>query len=67
MANKVAQKDMFGIIKYLSQRPKHGTKLKPSKLEYIYWTQSLYGDRDWVANKDTRRIVTGFAIFIQGA
>ena len=66
-ATKAAEKEMYRIMKYLIQTKDYGLKLHPTKnLENGLWTLTIYSDSDWASNKEDRKSITGFTIFLQG-
>jgi Reverse transcriptase (RNA-dependent DNA polymerase) len=68
-ATPAALKEIFRIMKYVSNTPEMGLKLQPkfdaSNLKN--WTLKLYSDSDWVASKIDRKSITGFVLFLQDA
>jgi Reverse transcriptase (RNA-dependent DNA polymerase) len=67
-ASPAALKEMYRIIKYLIDTKEFGLKLFPNNLpKDNHWEMVIYSDSDWAGDKTTRKIVTGFTIFLQGA
>ena len=67
-ATKAAEKEMYRIMKYLVQTKDYGLKLFPKRdINDDLWTLTIYSDSDWASNKDDRKSITGFTIFLQDA
>jgi hypothetical protein len=68
-ATPAAQKEMYRIMKFLSDTKDQGLKISPTVVSNNQqpWTLSIYSDSDWASDKNTRRSVTGFTIFLQDA
>ena len=66
-ATPAAMKEMYRIMKYLVQTKDYGLKIAPTNLKEQMWNLTIYSDSDWASNKDDRKSITGFAIFLQGA
>jgi hypothetical protein len=59
-------KEMFHVMKYLQQTKDHGLKLAPTTTALDQqWQLSIYSDSDWASDKNGRKSVTGFTIFLQ--
>jgi hypothetical protein len=68
-ASPAALKEMYRIIKDLIDTKEFGLKLFPNmKLEPDnHWVVVIYSNSDWAGDKTTRKSVTGFTVFLQGA
>jgi hypothetical protein len=64
MATKAHLKDMYRVIKYVLETRERGLRLKPKKLGK--WVIEAYCDSDFAGDRDTRRSVTGYAIYLNG-
>ena len=62
--NAAAFKEMLRILKYIIDTKNYGLKVKPVKSEE--WYIEVYSDSDWAGDKDTRKSVTGYVIFVCG-
>jgi hypothetical protein len=66
-ANAAAYKELLGVIKFvLDTRDYYGLKLAPKWRDAMLWELMIYSDSDWTGDKDNRRLVTGFVIFLVG-
>ena len=61
-----AYKEMKRVIKFVLDTAAYGLKLKPTGLNDDHWTMEAYTDSDWAGDKDNRRSVSGFIIYILG-
>jgi Reverse transcriptase (RNA-dependent DNA polymerase) len=66
-ATYAGYKEMMRIIKHLMDTCDYGLKLQPILLKDGRWELRIYTDSDWASDRNTRKSVTGFAIFFQGA
>jgi hypothetical protein len=60
--NGSAYKEMLRVIKYVADTKDTGLRMKPEKSSE--WTVEVYTDSDWAGDKDTRKSVSGFMIFV---
>jgi hypothetical protein len=63
--NEAAFKEMLRVIKFVLDTSTVGLKLQPVFCDE--WFVKVYSDSDWARDKDTRKSVTGFFIFVNGA
>jgi hypothetical protein len=64
-ATEASFKEMKRIIKFVLDTRQFGLKLQPSLLsESKEWSITVYSDSDWAGDKDTRRSISGYIIFI---
>ena len=63
--NEAAFKEMLRVIKYVLDTPDIGLKLQPVKSEE--WFIKVYSDSDWAGDKDSRKSVSGYMVFLNGA
>ena len=67
-ATPAAYKEMLRVIKFVIDTPDFGLKVEPSiRPEDQKWELVVYSDSDWAGDKDNRRSVTGFKLFLNGA
>ena len=62
---EAAYVEMLRVIKYVLDTKLRGLKIDPI-VEGMFWTIILFSDSDWAGDKDNRRSVTGFMIFLNG-
>ena len=60
-----AYKEMLRVIKYTLDTRNRGLRVMPS-LTTLLWEILLFSDSDWAGDKDNRRSVTGFMLFLNG-
>ena len=63
--NKAAYKEMLRVIKYVMDTRNRGLKIAPEMNE-LMWELIVYSDSDWAGDKDNRRSVGGYMIFLNG-
>ena len=62
-----AYKEMLRNIKFLLDTEGKGLKIEALDLdELAEWVLILYSDSDWAGDKDTRKSVTGYMLFLNG-
>jgi hypothetical protein len=64
-ANEAAYKEMLRVIKFVIDTKSKGLRVEPLLVE-ITWVILLYSDSDWAGDKDNRRSVSGYMIFLNG-
>ena len=64
-ASQAAYKEMLRIIKYVLDSKSKGLKIEPM-LEELVWKIILFSDSDWAGDKDNRRSVGGYMLFLNG-
>ena len=57
-------KQLCRLIKYLEQTRNAGVRLTPSADEKEMWIVKGFSDSDWAGDKDDRRSISGWEIFI---
>jgi hypothetical protein len=65
-ANPAAMKEMLRVIKFVLDTRNLGLKLEPFPMRNQRWDLMAYSDADWAGDRDTRRSVTGYAIYFMG-
>jgi hypothetical protein len=65
-ANEHAFKEMKRLIKFVLDTKHYGLKLKPDGSFKGKWNLKVYTDSDWAGDKNNRRSVSGFVIFVKG-
>ena len=64
--NEASYKEMLRVIKYLLDAPEKGLKIFPQKIGKFTWLLVLYSDSDWAGDKDSRKSVGGYMLFLNG-
>jgi len=59
-----AIKEMHRCIKYVLDTHEYGLKIYPTRLDDEKWTMTVYTDSDWAGDKDTRKSVSGFIVYL---
>lgn len=66
-ANPEAFKEMKRVIKFLLNTKTYGLKLNPKMdIKDEEWSMTVYTDSNWAGDKDNRRSVSGYIIFLKG-
>jgi hypothetical protein len=65
-ANKAHQKALFRAIKFVEQTQERKLVLSPS-CESLNWEIKAYSDSDFAGDSDTRKSVSGYIIYLNGA
>jgi transposase InsO family protein len=66
-ATEAAFKEMKRIIKFVLDTKTFGLKLHPISDKELKWELTVYSDSDWAGDKEDRRSIGGFVIFLNGA
>ena len=65
--HKAAWKELLRVIKFVLDTKELGLKYQPTSIKLEeFWDIILFSDSDWAGDEDTRRSVTGYAIFFIG-
>ena len=66
-ATKAAYKEMLRLVKYVLDTKHLGLKLEPTLLEGdLVWNLIVYTDSDWAGDKENRKSISGFIMFLCG-
>jgi hypothetical protein len=66
-ATPAAHQEMLRVIKFVLDSPTLGLKLEPKVMDGDWlWDLVVYSDSDWAGDKDNRRSVSGFIMFLCG-
>ena len=60
-----ALKELKRVLKYVIDTKDIGLKLAPEITGKVEWKIVLYTDSDWAGDKDSRKSITGYALFLQ--
>ena len=63
--NEAAYKEMLRVVKYVMDTKDRGLKIAPTG-EELKWELIVFSDSDWAGDKDNRRSVGGYMIFLSG-
>jgi hypothetical protein len=67
-ATPAAMKEMIRVIQFLIDTKAYGLKLQPVlNTNDNEWYLQIYTDSDWAGDPVSRKSITGFSIFLQGA
>ena len=68
-ATKEAMKEMMRVIKYTIDTKNVGLKIEPKipqDAKDFKWELEMFSDSDWAGDKDNRKSVSGFILFLLG-
>ena len=65
-ATKESYKEMLRVTKFVLDTSTRGLKVFPKLSSKGVWELVLYSDSDWAGDKDNRRSVTGYMLFLNG-
>jgi hypothetical protein len=67
-ASPAAFKEMKRVLKFVLDTKGYGLKVEPRKPSKngALWTLEMFSDSDWAGDKDSRRSVSGFILFLMG-
>lgn len=54
------------MIKYLLDTPNRGLRIEPHEVKDSEWVLILFTDSDWAGDKDDRRSISGYMLFLNG-
>jgi hypothetical protein len=60
--NEAAYKEMLRVIKYVHDTPDLGLRMEPTVKDE--WEVKVYSDSDWAGDKDSRKSVSGYILFL---
>ena len=63
--NEAAYKEMLRVIKFVMDTKDRGLKIAPTMVE-LEWSLIVFSDSDWAGDKDGRKSVGGYMIFLNG-
>ena len=62
-----AYKEMLRLIKFVLATKTYGLKMFPQGFESsLKWNLVIYSDSDWAGDKENRRSISGFIMFLCG-
>ena len=61
-----AFKELKRVLKFVVDTKYKGLKLEPKFDEATNWNMTVYTDSDWASDKDSRRSVSGYVVFLMG-
>ena len=64
-ASQAAYKEILRVIKCVLDTRSKGLKIEPT-LEELVWKIILFSDSDWAGDKDNRRSVGEYMLFLNG-
>ena len=65
-ATEASYREMLRCIKYVVDTPDRGLKVEPKSLKEFVWELVLWTDSDWGGDKEDRRSISGFMLFLNG-
>ena len=65
--NKAGLKELLRVIKYVIDTKSLGLKIEPRIEQSEHWRMVVFTDTDWAGDKDSRRSVSGYIIYLCGA
>jgi hypothetical protein len=67
-ATETAFKELKQVIKFVLDTRTYGLKLEPKMdKEDVNWAMMVFTDSDWAGDKDDRRSIAGYIVFLLGA
>jgi hypothetical protein len=60
--NEAAYKEMLRVIKYVCDTPELGLRMEPEIKDE--WEVKVYSDSDWAGDKDSRKSVSGYLLYV---
>jgi hypothetical protein len=66
--NEASWKEMLRVIKFTLDSKDYGLKLEPNQdmLTDESWELMCYSDSDWAGDKESRKSITGYVLFVMG-
>ena len=64
--NEFAYKEMLRAIKYVLDTKGQGLRIHPVVRDVLKWIMLLHTDSDWSGDKDDRKSVGGYLLFVNG-
>ena len=61
-----AVKEMKRVTKFVLDTRGYGLKIFPSDMSNSHWKITVYTDSDWAGDKDNRRSVSGYVLYLMG-
>jgi hypothetical protein len=61
-----ALKELKRVLKFVIDTKDFGLKMEPKDGDLGEWVMTLYTDSDWAGDKDTRKSVSGYSLFLLG-
>jgi len=65
-ATQAAYKEMLRIIKFVMDTKNRGLKIEPKSDKLGEWQLVVYTDSDWAGDKEDRRSISGYMLFLCG-
>ena len=65
-ATEAAYKEMLRVIKHVLDTPGRGLKVEPVESKKGLWRIVLFTDADWSGDKDDRKSISGYMLFLNG-
>ena len=65
-ASPEALKELMRVIKFVLDTPNYGLHVQPNIVEDGIWDVVVYSDSDWTGDKDSRRSVSGYIMYLLG-
>jgi hypothetical protein len=65
-ASPAAWKELKRTIKFVLDTKEYGLKIEPKKQDNDKWNMVMFCDSDYAGDKETRRSVSGFVLFLMG-
>jgi hypothetical protein len=66
-ASAAAYEELLRVIKFAIDTRDYSLKLAPKWEDPMLWELKIYSDSDWAGDKDNRKSVTWFIVFLLGA
>jgi hypothetical protein len=65
-ATPAAFKELKRVIKFVLDTKDYGLKIQPKVVDGDKWDLVVYSDSDWAGDKEDRRSVSGYVMFVMG-
>ena len=65
-ASQTGMKELRRVLKYVLDTKEFGLKIEPVLDNLMNWNMKMFSDSDYAGDKDARKSVTGYVLFLCG-